>query len=74
MASLSASALSGALLMAAFAVGTMVSLVIGPWLLLRLKDAGSGQWGMRLAGLALAATSGWALWMGITQPTGLWCA
>ncbi len=52
----------------------MVSLVIGPWLLLRLKDAGSGQWGMRLAGLALAATSGWALWMGITQPTGLWCA
>ncbi|MYZ51157.1 sulfite exporter TauE/SafE family protein [Malikia spinosa] len=74
VASLSASALSGALLMAAFAVGTMVSLVIGPWLLLRLKDAGSGQWGMRLAGLALAATSGWALWMGITQPTGLWCA
>lgn len=74
VASLSASALSGALLMAAFAIGTMVSLVIGPWLLLRLKDAGSGQWGMRLAGLALAATSGWALWMGITQPSGLWCA
>ena len=74
VASLSASALSGALLMAAFAIGTMVSLVIGPWLLLRLKDAGSGQWGMRLAGLALAANSGWALWMGITQPSGLWCA
>ncbi len=74
VASLSASALGGGLLMAAFAVGTMVSLVIGPWLLLRLKDAGSGQWGMRLAGLALAATSGWALWMGITQPSGLWCA
>ena len=34
VASLSASALSGALLMAAFAIGTMVSLVIGPWLLL----------------------------------------
>ncbi len=74
VASLSASALEGALLMAAFAVGTMVSLVTGPWLLLRLKDAGSGQWGMRLAGLALVTTSGWALWMGITQPTGLWCA
>jgi hypothetical protein len=26
-----------------------------------------------LAGVALALTSGWALWMGITQPTGLWC-
>ena len=74
VASLSASAFGGALLMAAFALGTLVSLVTGPWLLLQLKDAGSGQWGMRLAGLALASTSGWALWMGITQPTGLWCA
>lgn len=74
VASLSASALEGAAIMAAFAVGTMVSLVAGPWLLLRLGDARSGGWGIRLAGLALAATSGWALWMGITQPTGLWCA
>lgn len=74
VASLSASALEGAAIMAAFAVGTMVSLVAGPWLLLRLGDARSGGWGIRLAGLALVATSGWALWMGITQPTGLWCA
>jgi uncharacterized protein len=74
VASLSASALNGALLMAAFAIGTMVSLLLGPWLLLRLNSSGSGAWGIRLAGLALAGTSGWALWMGITQPTGLWCA
>ena len=74
VASLSASALDGAAIMAAFALGTMVSLVLGPWLLLRLHAARSGGWGIRLAGLALAATSGWALWMGITQPTGLWCA
>lgn len=74
VASLSASALHGAVVMAAFAVGTMVSLVAGPWLLLRLGQARSGGWGIRLAGLALAATSGWALWMGVTQPTGLWCA
>ncbi len=73
VASLSASALSGALVMAAFASGTMVSLVAGPWLLLKLKDARSGGWGIRLAGVALVLTSGWALWMGITQPTGLWC-
>lgn len=73
VASLSASAFSGALIMAAFASGTMVSLVAGPWLLLKLKDARSGGWGIRLAGVALALTSGWALWMGITQPTGLWC-
>lgn len=74
VASLSASALDGAFIMAAFALGTMVSLVAGPWLLLRVQGARSGGWGIRLAGLALAATSGWALWMGITQPTGLWCA
>ncbi|MDM7462898.1 MAG: sulfite exporter TauE/SafE family protein, partial [Tepidimonas taiwanensis] len=74
VASLSASALDGAVIMAAFAAGTMVSLAAGPWLLLRLAEMRSGGWGIRLAGLALAATSGWALWMGITQPTGLWCA
>lgn len=74
VASLSASALNGAVVMAAFAAGTMVSLTAAPWLLLKLKDARSGGWGIRLAGLALVLTSGWALWMGITQPTGLWCA
>jgi hypothetical protein len=26
-----------------------------------------------LAGVALAVTSAWALWMGLTNPTGLWC-
>lgn len=74
VASLSANALEGAGIMALFSIGTSVSLTAGPWLLLRLRGARSGSWGIRLAGLALAATSGWALWMGITQPTGLWCA
>ncbi|WP_066273648.1 sulfite exporter TauE/SafE family protein [Hydrogenophaga palleronii] len=74
VASLSANALEGAAIMALFSIGTSVSLTAGPWLLLRLRGARSGSWGIRLAGLALAATSGWALWMGITQPTGLWCA
>jgi len=74
VASLSANALEGAVVMALFSIGTSVSLTAGPWLLLRLRGAGSGAWGIRLAGLALALTSGWAIWMGITQPTGLWCA
>jgi sulfite exporter TauE/SafE len=73
VASLSAHAMDGAAIMALFSVGTSISLTAGPWLLLRLRGGGSGGWGIRLAGLALAATSGWALWMGITQPTGLWC-
>lgn len=73
VASLTASAVEGAAVMALFCLGTSVSLVAGPWLMLRLKDARSGAWGIRLAGLALLVTSGWALWMGITRPTGLWC-
>lgn len=73
VASLSASAWEGAAIMALFSIGTSISLTAGPWLLLRMDGARSGAWGIRLAGLALAATSGWALWMGITQPTGLWC-
>ncbi len=74
MASLSADALAGAGLMALFAAGTAMSLTAGPWLLLKLRGGQSGAWAIRLAGLALAGASGWALWMGMTQPTGLWCA
>jgi hypothetical protein len=74
VASLSANAVSGAGVMAAFALGTMVSLTAAPWLLLKLHSARSGGWGIRLAGVALVLMSAWALWMGITEPTGLWCA
>lgn len=73
VASLSANAWEGALIMALFSIGTSVSLTAGPWLLLRLRGAQSGSWAIRLAGLALATTSGWALWMGVTNPTGLFC-
>jgi len=76
LASLSAHVFEGAALMALFALGTAVSMVIGPWLLLRWHAAGDlrgGAWGMRLAGAALVFTSAWAIWMGFTQPTGLWC-
>lgn len=74
VASLSANALDGALVMAAFGLGSALVLSLGPWLWLRVRQARSGATAMRLAGLALALTSGWALWMGLTQPTGLWCA
>jgi uncharacterized protein len=73
VASLSASAFDGFIIMVAFAAGTSVALTAGPWLLLRVRGGQSGGLAIRLAGLALAATSGWALWMGVTQPTGLWC-
>ncbi|MDO8719001.1 MAG: sulfite exporter TauE/SafE family protein [Polaromonas sp.] len=73
VAALSGGALEGAMSMALFAAGSSVSLLIGPWLLLRLRGPGSGAWGIRLAGLALAATSGWALWMGLAHDTAPWC-
>jgi sulfite exporter TauE/SafE len=73
VAALSGDAQSGALSMALFALGSSVSLMIGPLLLLRLGGGGSGDWGIRLAGLALVATSGGALWMGLVHGTAPWC-
>jgi sulfite exporter TauE/SafE len=74
VAALSGGPLDGAQTMALFALGSSASLLVGPWLLLRLGRGGNGGWGMRLAGLALAATSGWALWMGLAHDTAPWCA
>ncbi len=73
VAALSAGAAEGAGVMALFAAGTSVSLLAGPWLLLRMAEWRSGGWGIRLAGVTLMLASGWALWMGLTNPTGLWC-
>ena len=73
VAALSGSPWDGALTMALFALGSSVSLLLGPWLLLRRRGGASGAWGIRLAGLALAATSGWALWMGLAHNAAPWC-
>ena len=69
----------GAFVMAAFALGTSVTMSAAPWLWLKLRGnsvakSGSGSWGVRLAGLALAGSSGWALWMGLVHNTAPWCA
>lgn len=73
VASLTAHAAQGAAVMALFSLCSSLSLTLAPWLLLRLRGGASGVWAIRLAGLALAVTSTWALWMGLTQPTGLFC-
>jgi sulfite exporter TauE/SafE len=73
VAALTGNALEGALTMACFALGSGVSLGLAPWLLLKLKTIGDGAWGIRLAGLALASTSGWALWMGLAHNQAPWC-
>lgn len=76
VAAMAGSVLDGALVMALFALGTSVTMTAGPWLWLRLRGAtpGDGAWGIRLAGAALAASSGWALWMGLVHNTAPWCA
>jgi sulfite exporter TauE/SafE len=73
VAALTGNVAEGALTMALFALGSSVSLWAGPWLLLQLKNLGDGSWGIRIAGLALAAISAWALWMGLVHDQAPWC-
>ncbi len=73
VAALTGNAFEGAIVMALFALGTSVSMMAGPWLWLRLRGKGTGDWGVRLAGLALAASSGWALWMAFAHDAAPWC-
>lgn len=73
VAAMTSSAAQGAGVMALFALGSSVSLMAGPWLWLRLGRQGSGQWAIRIAGLALLASSVWALWMGLVHNTAPWC-
>jgi sulfite exporter TauE/SafE len=66
VAAFSGGALQGAATMALFAAGSSIGMEAGPWLLLRLHDKANHwrqDWGTRLAGLALMAVAGWALWM-----------
>ena len=73
VAALSSQVWQGAVVMALFALGSSVSLWAGPWLLLKLGNLGDGRWGMRLAGMALAGLSAWALWMGLVHDQAPWC-
>lgn len=74
VAAMTGRALEGAAVMALFALGTSVSLLAGPWLWLRLRSRpGAGDWAVRMAGLALAASSAWALWMGLAHDQAPWC-
>jgi uncharacterized protein len=73
VAAMSSTTVQGAGVMALFALGSGVSLMAGPWLWLRLRGQASGQWAIRIAGLALLASSAWALWMGLVHNTAPWC-
>lgn len=68
--------LQGAGLMALFALGSGLSLLLGPWLWRRLRGSGSGTrqaWGARLAGVLLAAVAAQALWSDLVRQIDAWC-
>lgn len=77
VASLSGSAIEGAASMALFAIGSGISLGLAPAALRRLQAWGNAlrkDWGTRIAGLLLAATAVWALWMDLAQRIAEWCS
>lgn len=76
VASLSGGAVEGALSMALFAVGSGITLGLAPAAFRRVQEAGNRlrkDWGTRIAGLLLAATAGWALWMDVAHRIAEWC-
>jgi len=82
LAALASSAAGGALVMAAFAVGSVPGLLAAPWAWARwqawrgaaLAPGQIATLGFRVAGLGLIAVSGWALTHGIWQRVAAWCA
>ncbi len=81
LAALASSAQGGALIMAAFALGSMPALAVAPWALARWQALRGGapssaqvvKLGFRVAGLGLALGSGWALTHGLWQRLAAWC-
>ena len=79
MAAVADGPLGGAAAMAAFAVTSssglsLVPLVLRRWVAVRSKSARSPSWAVRLAGLGLIATSGWALGHGLWERVAALCA
>ncbi|RZI63464.1 MAG: sulfite exporter TauE/SafE family protein [Variovorax sp.] len=76
LAALGNGALEGGVVMAAFAAGSGVSLLLAPWLLQRLR-AGFGvarrAWGTRFAGAVLAAVALQAVWHDLSRQIAIWC-
>jgi sulfite exporter TauE/SafE len=78
MAALADGPLGGAAVMAAFAVTSSIGLSLMPvivrrWAAGRIEPARSTAWAVRLAGLGLVATSGWALGHGMWERVSALC-
>jgi hypothetical protein len=83
LSALGSGATDGALVMAAFAIGSMPGLSVAPWAWARWQSLRGGAaiapaqvatLGFRVAGTALVIASGWALTHGIWERFAAWCA
>ena len=82
LSALASSPQGGALVMGAFAMASLPALTVAPWAWARWRSlrgpAAAAHWatvgGLRLPGLCLMASSGWALTHGIWQRLAAWCA
>ena len=77
LAALGNGPLEGAAVMAAFAAGSAVSLLLAPWLWRHLRD-GIGplrrEGGTRIAGALLTAVALQAVWHDLSRQIAVWCA
>ncbi|WP_431095054.1 sulfite exporter TauE/SafE family protein [Polaromonas aquatica] len=76
VASLSGGVLQGALVMAAFATGSAVSLLLAPRLLAGVRKIGNGWGGLlgvRLAGVVLILSALFGLWGDMAHRLAQWC-
>lgn len=77
LAALASTPAWGAAVMSGFALTSSLGLLLGPallWRLLGVKDAELGMvWAIRLAGLALVLSSGWALGHGVWAQIAAFC-
>ncbi|MDM0014289.1 sulfite exporter TauE/SafE family protein [Variovorax sp. J22P168] len=76
LAALGNGVLGGAAVMALFAAGSALSLLLAPWLWHRLRAGGgmlSQAWGTRLAGVLLAAVALQAVGTDLARQIGIWC-
>jgi len=81
LSALASSAKGGALVMAAYAVGSMPALMVAPWAWARwraVRGAAASTTdvaalGFRVAGLGLVLSSGWALTHGVWERVAAWC-
>jgi uncharacterized protein len=74
VAALTGQTVDGIISMMMFALGSSLSLFFARLLWLRVKSfTHAGQWATRSAGLLLAISSSWGLWMALAKNAAPWC-